>query len=188
MLLLGSCVSSFHTHEDQQNLPSEKYPLVYLKLEDTYPHLTPRKTNLIKQICLWNTICTLDAWEKSTTYRLRAGAASKFCFGPLRLRLLISSTNTKGVPQLDFYLLTTHQIQAYQRKNHHNTVCWRAWSKVEIHFLKPSVAKLATGKDTGYKLRGLIVKVNNHQLCQSQEWHCLHQPHPVLEGGKWHKQ
>lgn len=52
MLLLGSRVSSFHTHEDQQNLPSEKYPLVYLKLEDTYPHLTPRKTNLIKQICL----------------------------------------------------------------------------------------------------------------------------------------
>lgn len=48
--------------------------------------------------------------------RLRAGAASKFCFGPLRLRLLISSANTKGVPQLDFYLLTTHQIQAYQRK------------------------------------------------------------------------
>lgn len=53
MLLLGSYISSFHTHEDQQNLSSEKYPLVSLKLEDTYPHLTPKKKkNLIKQICL----------------------------------------------------------------------------------------------------------------------------------------
>lgn len=121
---------------------------------------------------------------KSQPLRLGAGAASKFCFGPLRVRLLTSSANTKGVPQLDFCLLVTHQIRAYQRKNHHNTACRRAGSKGEIHFLKPSVAKLAAGKDIGYKLRGLVVKVNSHELCQNQEWHCLHQPHPALEGGK----